>query len=112
VALDDSIRDNDGWYYRLGEVWEAKKSMPQETEVLVVLGKPFPGEDFRQGENAKVPLAVIMTKNESSNELVQKYLTPSSELVKLEDLVKRIDFIKGLDVTGRTYSELKKALNS
>jgi hypothetical protein len=61
-ALDDSIRDNDGWYYRFAEIIKAREQFKNETEILVILGPGFPGEDYQQ---ERVPLSLIITKEGS-----------------------------------------------
>lgn len=106
VALDDSIRDNDGWYYRIAEVLEAKKSMPAGTEILVVLGQGFKGEDYRQD---LVPLSMAITKQGSSRELIQKHLQPGCKLILLEDLAEDGKYLESLDATGRTARRAEEA---
>jgi hypothetical protein len=108
VAIDDSIRDNDGWYYRIAEVWEAKKRMQGVSpEVLVVLGPGFEGEDARQD---LVPLAMMVTKNGSSRELAEKYLQQGYQLRALEDLAANTEYLKTLDKTGWTAQRCQEAV--
>jgi len=103
----DSIRDNDGWYYRLAEVYKAQQKVQGRLEVLVVLGPGFPGEDYRQTE---VPLAMIMTKQGSSEILAKKHLLPGNRLVKLEELIQDEEYLKSLDTTGWTAEQAGKAV--
>jgi hypothetical protein len=108
VIVDDSIRDNDGWYYRIAEVWEAKKRMQGvNPEVLVVLGPGFEGEDVRQD---LVPLAMVVTKNGTSKELAEKYLQQGYQLATLEDLASNLEYLKTLDKTGWTAQRCQEAV--
>jgi hypothetical protein len=108
VAIDDSIRDNDGWYYRIAEVWEAKKRMQGvNPEVLVVLGPGFEGEDARQD---MVPLAMMVTKNGSSRELAEKYLEEGYQVVALEGLATNAEYLNTLDKTGWTAARAAEAV--
>jgi|GEM_PF-2403642 len=110
VAIDDSIRDNDGWYYRVAEVWEAQKRLQGENlEVLVVLGPGFEGEDARQD---LVPLALVATKNGSSRDVVKKYLQTGCRIVTLEEVIKDTLYLKTLDVTGRTAEQATYVIGS
>lgn len=106
VAIDDSIRDNDGWYYRIAEVMEAKKQMDPTTEILVVLGEGFEKEDFRKDG---VPLSMVMTKKGSSQRQIQSHLQPGCRLVTLEQLAADQGYLKTLDKTGRTAKRAKEA---
>jgi len=109
TIIDDSIRDNDGWYYRIAEVWEAKKRMHGvNPEVLVVLGPGFEGEDVRQD---LVPLAMMVTKNGSSRELAEKYLQQGYQLVNLEDLAQNLEYLRSLDKTGWTATRAQEAVS-
>ncbi|NMB48058.1 hypothetical protein GYA13_01255 [Candidatus Kuenenbacteria bacterium] len=110
TTIDDSIRDNDGWYYRIAEVLEAKRSWPELTnnfEFLVVLGPGFPGEDF---SHDMVPLAMYITKDGSSRKNIEESLLPGYELVTLEELANNQHYLEGLDKTGLTYENTKKIL--
>lgn len=103
VAVDDSVRDNDGYYYRIAEVLEAKRKSGPDTEVLVVLGPGFPGEDKRQD---RVPLSMIITKQGSSEELVRKHLLPGYDIVSLEDIASDREYLRTLDETGLTEQKV------
>lgn len=103
VAIDDSIRDNDGWYYRIAEVLEAKEKTKKDVEILVILGPGFPGEDKRQD---KVPLSMIITKKGSSENLIRKNLLAGYEIIKLEDLISQNDYLESLDDTGLTKRKI------
>jgi len=107
VAIDDSIRDNDGWYYRIAEVMQAKTEAGSNTEVLVVLGPGFPGEDKRQD---RVPLSMIITKQGSSEDLIRKNLLAGYEVVKLEDLASDQDYLGSLDDTGLTREKITRQM--
>ena len=91
VAVDDSIRDNDGWRYRLPEILEFKQRASAELEILVVLGKPFPGEDSIQEQN--VPLAMLITKQGSSAGLAKDSVINGSEVLTLEELLIRKEYL-------------------
>jgi len=105
VAVDDSIRENDGWAYRVGEILQAKKAMKTPLEVLVVLGPGFPGQDQRQD---MVPLSMLMTKNGSSRELVEKHLGPDCRIVSVEDLAEDQEYLRTLDASGLTLEKVKQ----
>ncbi len=107
VAVDDSIRDNDGWYYRIAEVLEVKQKAGPDIEVLVVLGPGFPGEDKRQD---RVPLSMIITKQGSSEELVRKNLLQGYEIIKLEDLASDQEYLGSLDDTGLTREKITRQM--
>lgn len=107
IAMDDSIRDNDGWYYRLAEIMEAKSQMPNDLEILVVLGPGFEGEDTRQD---RVPLAILMTKSGSSQENLQQYLLDGYEVVPLEELVQDTEYLSTLDKTGLTAQKVREII--
>jgi len=108
VVIDDSIRDNDGWYYRIAEVLAAKDKNPdQNMEVMVVLGPGFSGEDYRQDS---VPLAMIATKDGSHKALTEKYLKDGHKLVRLEDLAADSAYLKTLDKTGWTAKQVAEVL--
>ncbi len=110
VAIDDSIRDNDGWYYRIAEVLEAKEKIKEDLEILVVLGRPFSGEDYLQGEADKVPLAMIITKQGTSRGLVENNLKSGCQLVTLESLAENSQYLKTLDSTGWTEARVRKTV--
>jgi hypothetical protein len=106
TALDDSIRDNDGHYYRIAEVLKAKKNMEPDTEVLVILGKPFEGEDYNQQD--LVPLSMVITKRGSSKEQVERSLEGGNRVVTIEDLAKDNQYLRSLDTSGKTLAEIAK----
>ncbi|MES2023470.1 MAG: hypothetical protein V4439_02190 [Patescibacteria group bacterium] len=106
VAIDDSIRDNDGWYYRIAEVLEAQEKFGDNNEVLVILGPGFQGEDKRQD---KVPLSLVITKKGSSIELIKKNLLPGYEIVSLENLSGDQDYLLTLDDTGLTKKKVNQS---
>ncbi len=103
VAIDDSIRDNDGWYYRFAEIAEALENIPDKLEIMVILGPGFPGEDQRSD---RVPLAIAITKKGSSREALTTHLNPGNELVAFEDLVADPTYLRSLDTTGLTATKL------
>lgn len=107
AAIDDSIRDNDGWYYRFAEVMRAEKESGERLEILLVTGPGFPGEDLRQ---EKVPLAMIITKNGSSRELVGKHLLAGCEIQDLEKIIRDEQYLRSLDRSGLTYERVRETL--
>lgn len=106
VALDDSIRDNDGWYYRFAEIIKAREQFKNETEILVILGPGFPGEDHQQ---ERVPLSMIITKEGSSKELIASQLEPNCEVVTFDELTADEKYLASLDNTGLTYTRAQAA---
>jgi hypothetical protein len=107
IALDDSIRDNDGWYYRIAEVVKAKSKMDQDAQIFVILGPGFDKEDFRID---RVPLSMIMAKGKQAVEDIQQsvkeYLQPGCSIVKIEDLAADHEYLKSLDNTGMTLKKI------
>ncbi len=66
IMISDSIRDNDGWRYRLPEwmhIQEMLKIIDPTIQILVVIGPAFENEDKYQGSQG-VPKAVIMTRSQ------------------------------------------------
>ncbi|HRH32824.1 MAG TPA: hypothetical protein PK720_01585 [bacterium] len=106
VALDDSIRDNDGWYYRFAEIIKAREQFKNETEILVILGPGFPGEDYQQ---ERVPLSLIITKEGSSKELLASQLEPNCEVISFDELTNDEKYLTSLDSTGLTYTRAQAA---
>lgn len=106
VAIDDSIRDNDGWYYRFAEIIKAREQFKHETEILVILGPGFPGEDHQQ---ERVPLSMIITKEGSSKELIASQLEPNCEVVTFDELTADEKYLASLDNTGLTYTRAQAA---
>ncbi len=113
IYIDDSIRDNDGWYYRLSEIQKflaenaAKKEKGQikyNLEVSVVLGPGFPGEDYRQD---LVPLALVISKNISYNDQISKYLNAGCRLVNFFELSSDQNYLKTLDSSGLTAQRVE-----
>jgi hypothetical protein len=106
IALDDSIRDNDGWYYRFAEIIKAREQFKNETEILVILGPGFPGEDYQQ---ERVPLSLIITKEGSSKELIASQLEPNCEVISFDELTNDEKYLASLDSTGLTYTRAQAA---
>ncbi len=106
VAIDDSIRDNDGWYYRFAEVTEALGQIKEKLEVMVVLGPGFPGEDYRSD---RVPLAMVITKKGSSKKAIEQYLEPGNACLPLEQLLHDEAYLASLDRTGLTQTRAQAA---
>ncbi|HOZ36477.1 MAG TPA: hypothetical protein PLR18_01445 [bacterium] len=111
TTIDDSIRDNDGWYYRIAEVLEARQARPELTnnfEFLVVLGPGFPGEDLSQD---RAPLAMYITRDGSSKKTIEECLLPGYELVTIEELANDSHYLESLDKTGLTHQAVRKVLS-
>lgn len=127
MYLADCVRDNDGWYYRLAELLEfynklqerkAKGETDYDLHVYVIMGKGFPGEDFRQD---RVPAALVITKEKDPQRYnavdyetkIKAALKDGSELVPLSHLIseegKRRYDIKRLDANGYTLFRLQEA---
>ena len=106
VAIDDSIRDNDGWYYRFAEIIKAREQFKNETEILVILGPGFPGEDYQQD---RVPLSMIITIEAYSKELIASQLEPNCEVVTFDELTNDEKYLASLDNTGLTYTRAQTA---
>lgn len=109
VLIDDSVRDNDGWYYRLAELAEVQASNP-DLKISIMLGPGFKGEDYQQND---VPLAIFMTKGETSyEEAIKKTQLGGYKLVRLEEIIKDTKYLQSLDKTGHTYEEVEKSLGA
>ncbi len=111
MVIDDSIRDNDGWYYRIAEVLQAKKRMADpQLQIWVVMGPGFKDEDARAD---LVPLSMIIAKQKKLGDLAQQYLEPGCSLVSLEDLAEgKVVDLKTLDVTGLTAKNVQSELEA
>lgn len=119
VFIDDSVRDNDGYYYRLAELLSVKETLRQERNggvvdfdinMKLILGPGFPGEDYRQDE---VPLAVVMSKNTNHDAMLQLLLKqrPEYRLVDLKEYIQDKENLRTLDKTGqvlKTVSEVSE----
>jgi hypothetical protein len=109
VLIDDSIRDNDGFYYRLGELVSVAETLREQrregvvdydVNVSVILGPGFPGEDYRQDE---VPLAVVMAKNTSVDATIRTLLKdPAYRFVSLQEYVQDRKNLRTLDAGGQS----------
>ncbi len=102
VHVDDSVRDNDGWYYRLAELQEVQKRTG--ASLKVVMGPGFEGEDFNQ--QGVVPLALVMTRDQSKVDYIAKNLDEGFELYDLDQLIANRAYLKSLDSTGKVFSSL------
>jgi hypothetical protein len=116
--IDDNVRDNDGWYYRIAELLEARKQIDPSMQIHVILGPALEKEDHMQGAEG-VPLAMVMTKDLTKLAYVRRQLarnTPdkrtgaSYRLVRLEDLAQQRDYLTTLDATGKTINAVLEAM--
>ena len=107
IVCDDSVRDNDGWYYRLAELFELKKATKDNLEIIIMLGPGFPGEDYRSND---APMSMYITKNGQSYELLSKFVLPEFKLKRLEDLIFDGRYLKSLDPQGATYKKVNEVL--
>ncbi|MFA6215534.1 MAG: hypothetical protein WC768_03125 [Patescibacteria group bacterium] len=110
IYIDDNIRDNDGWYYRIGELNNFAELMAEkrqrgeinyQVDISVILGPGFPGEDYRQD---LVPLSLLITKNGTYDNIAAGHLGPGCKIVKLDKLVSDPDYLSSLDKTGHTLA--------
>lgn len=113
IAIDDSIRDNDGWYYRIAELIKAKAQSKEDLEVLVIIGPGFPREDYLTKVNPDskelVPLSMIITKQGSSRELAERHLLEGHKIVDLPELAGDEEYLRRLDATGLTLQKVRQA---
>lgn len=120
VYVDDNIRDNDGWYYRLGEMTNVVRQLEEKNRaglidydltLQLVVGPGFLGEDFSQGE---VPLALVIGKNADHSSVVQELLESEKgfRLVPFHEYIQNTSAIRALDETGYTLEVLEAELES
>lgn len=103
LYIDDNVRENFGWNYRLSDL---KKVQDRASYPLkIILGPGMKGEDYREGQS--VPLAVVMTASQEKLQYIQTQLQAGYSLVNLDDLLHQTDYVKSL-ADGRTYSSLQE----
>jgi hypothetical protein len=114
VLIDDSIRDNDGWYYRCGELQSSRDMIKQlrkkgeiqfDIEIYVILGPGFPGEDYSK---EKVPLAFILSKESKAPKQIQQLLDTGFKMKKLDEVLIDKKYLAQLDTTGQTLAGVVK----
>lgn len=98
VYIDDNVRDNDGWTYRLAELSQVQAECADPSIAFtLILGPGFPGEDYRQDE---VPLAVVVSKGTDYHSQISTRLEPGYRLVSLTDYTADKQNLQTLDSTG------------
>ncbi len=102
IYVDDNVRDNDGWYYRIAELLEVQKNT--DNDIYIITGKGFEGEDFNQNE--AVPLAVVLTKDEEKLQYLKEHLEPGHELKKLDEVANDNNYLSQLDATGNVLGKV------
>ncbi len=118
----DSIRDNDGWRYRLPEwlrVQDELRRTDSAMRIGVMVGPAFPGEDAYQGERG-VPLAVVMTRSSEKIEFFQdswNQRRPSAEgvgyrFVSLDELCADKEHLALLGEHGMVAAEVEETQRS
>jgi hypothetical protein len=101
--IDDNVRENFGWNYRLKEL----KQVQNETgyPLRVILGPGMQKEDF--DDEKPVPLAVVVTQSEEKLRWVESNLDEGYSIVELDEVISRTDYIKSL-ADGRTHDSLQE----
>ena len=109
VYIDDSIRDNDGWTYRIAEMLEARQSFPEGVSLTILTGPGFQGEDAQKGE---VPLGFVMQKKSVLNAEMQLLLHNGYVLYDFDEFIEKYvydgtkvnkDALMQLDESGHLY---------
>ncbi len=85
LYIDDSVRDINGFRYRLEELKKVQDQLNDPVPIYVILGPGMPGEDYREGEN--IPLALVMGKKVNQSQEVTSRLEEGYQLVALDSLV-------------------------
>ena len=101
--IDDNVRENFGWNYRLKDL----KQVREETgyPLWVILGPGMKNEDYADGK--PVPLALVMTRSEEKLKWVEEHLDEGYSVVELDALLGRTEYIKSL-ANGRAYDSLQE----
>ena len=108
IYIDDNIRDNDGWYYRIAEIKEfveKSKTAGMDLDIKVILGPGFPGEDHRQD---MVPLAVAIGKDIDVENLLKKRLEEGYVIKDLDEIAGDEKYLQSLDKTGETARKVNE----
>lgn len=114
--IDDNIRDNDGWYYRIAELLEAREGIDLAMQLHVVMGPALEKEDHLQTAEG-VPLAVVMTKDKAKLDYMRAQFSAQApdprtgaryRLVTLEDLAQHDGYLQKLDTTGKVADSVRK----
>lgn len=109
IWIDDSIRDNDGYRYRLPELSVLVNRLNNPNiHVAIVLGPPFPEEDYAQTE--LVPLSLVITKGDiMPDQKIGQYVKTPNELVDYADLMQRHDYLSKLSANNTLAHEISQA---
>jgi len=102
IHVDDSIRDNDGWCYRLAELQKVQEA--SGIPIYVVLGPPLEREDFCQDDI--VPLSAVISKDPQKREVLRSSLCENSQLIPLDEIIADKGYLKKLDRTGKVINSL------
>lgn len=106
VYIDDNIRDNDGWYYRVGEIFTAQQHLEErgvtDVKFWVILGPGFEREDYRRDA---VPLAIVAARDADVSGDISARLASGFRIIPFGELARNRDYLKTLDASGRTLSE-------
>jgi len=80
VLVDDSVRENYGWRYRIEEL--QKVSMNTGREIQVISGPGILGEDY--GDKS-VPMAFVVTQCKEKLQDIQQNLSNGYQMIHLKD---------------------------
>lgn len=117
IYIDDNVRDNDGWYYRIAELLKVQQQLQGKRtrgeidytlDIQIVLGTGFPGEDHEQ--EGEVPLAVVVGKNVSHAQTVAPYIQSGFRLVSLDEYAGDQEALQRLDATNHVAASVKEVL--
>jgi len=104
IYIDDNIRCNDGWRYRLSELLEVQKDL--SFPIRIIKGPGFSGEDHNQKD--PVPLAVVITNDSKKLEYISSNLDNGYTMQELSEIVKNENYLKSLDSTGLVHLSIYK----
>ncbi|PIR75732.1 MAG: hypothetical protein CO030_01385 [Candidatus Magasanikbacteria bacterium CG_4_9_14_0_2_um_filter_42_11] len=102
IYIDDSIRDNDGWTYRIAEMLQARQSFPDGISLTIIIGPGFQGEDAQKGD---VPLGFVMQKDVVMNDEIQSLLQGGYTLYDFDEYIKRYVY-DGAHINQKTLMQL------
>ncbi len=113
IYFDDSIRDNDGWYYRLAEMAKIVKDLEVKQKekfyTYIILGPGFEHEDYAKDN---VPLAFVMGKETDVQTEIQHILQQDQgfRMVPFQEYIGQHREIAKLDTNAYTLNRLETTL--